>query len=321
MPATASIRDWRVWKDALVSIWTILDEKNLGLIAAGTGFFAMLALFPGLAALIAIWGLMADTVVIQNQLDLMRGILPPVVYELLYEQMAALMRARPETLGWATLVSILAAFWSARAGVAALMRGLNAIYHKPHRMGLRRILAALAMTGGLILMGLVALLAVVVAPVLMAVVPLGPFAEITLQLLRWVIAASVLIFGIGVIYRLGPNRRGERVPLITPGSILAVVLWVAVSLVFSAYLANFARYNEVYGSIGAAISMLMWFYLSAYVVLLGAVVNAELERRRGRRAERESAASSPAATEPGPGPRPDEDEDGNDEITRRYLEG
>lgn len=269
----------RVWWKSLVGVIVAVDEKNLSLISAGVGFFGMLAIFPGLAAIIAIWGLVADPGVINGQMDLIRQFVPNEVFSLLNEQMDNLMTARPETLGWTTLLSIVAAFWSARAGVAALVRGLNAIYREPHRSGVYRIFSALAITGSLIMIAIVALLAVVVTPVLLAVLPLGMYSAWAVEVLRWFTAGMVLVIGLGVIYRLGPNRRAAKVAWISPGSILAVLLWVSVSMALSVYLKNFKSYNEVYGSIGAAISLLMWFYLSALSIFMGAALNAELELR------------------------------------------
>ena len=257
-----------------------MDERNLGLIAAGTGFFAMLAVFPGIAALIAIWGLVADPSVIEAQLDLMNRFVPAEGLALIQSQLDRLLTAQVETLGWTTALSTGLSLWWARSGVASLIRGLNAVYREDHRVNIFfRYATAVGITLALVAMMLVALTAIVAVPVAIAVLPLGPYATLGLNVARWVIAAAVMVFGLGLIYRYGPNRRAAKVPWVSPGAVLAVLVWAGGSAAFSLYLANFGRYNEVYGSIGAVVALLMWFYLSALVTLLGAALNAELELR------------------------------------------
>ena len=270
----------RRWRGALWGVWLVMDERNLGLIAAGTGFFAMLAVFPGIAALIAIWGLVADPSVIEAQLDLMNRFVPAEGLALIRSQLDRLLTAQVETLGWTTALSTGLSLWWARSGVASLIRGLNAVYREDHRVNIFfRYATAVGITLALVAMMLVALTAIVAVPVALAVLPLGPFAASALNVARWVIAGTVMVFGLGLIYRYGPNRRAAKVPWVSPGAVLAVLVWALGSWAFSLYLANFGRYNEVYGSIGAVVALLMWFYLSALVTLLGAALNAELELR------------------------------------------
>lgn len=261
------------------------SRTNMGLIAAGVAFFAMFSLFPGLAALIAVFGLLADPVVVQEQAEALSELMPADAWDILNGQLTALLGARSETLGWASLLSLAIAFWSSRAAVAALMQGLNAIYGRPSRSGIRQILVALLLTAGLIGVAVVALLLVVVAPVVLAFLPLGPLAALTADLIRWGVALLVLLVALGLLYRFGPNMRGHRPGWTSWGASLAVVLWLGASWGFSAYLTNFGTYNEVYGSIGAVAALLMWFYISAYLVLLGAGLNAVLLNRGNNVAE------------------------------------
>ena len=270
----------RKWWGALMGTMNIMDERNLGLIAAGVGFFGMLAVFPGIAALISVWGLVSDPSVIEAQLELFNRFVPADGLHIIEAQLDNLLNAQVETLSWTTALSTgLSLFW-ARSGMASMIRGLNAVYREDHRASLiMRNVTALALTAGLVGVMLVALTAVVAVPVFLALVPLGPFATIVLQLARWGIAAAVMLFGLGFIYRYGPNRRAAKVPWVSPGAVIAVALWGLGSAAFAFYLGNFGRYNEVYGSLGAGVALLMWFYLSAYFTLLGAAINAELELR------------------------------------------
>ena len=155
---------------------------------------------------------------------------------------------------------------------------LNAAYDIGHRQSIwRRYMADIGVTLTLCALTIVAIASIVVAPVVIAVLPLGTAATVAAELARWIVALGVIMITLGVVYRYGPNRRGSRPKWITPGAIVATVLWLIVSVGFSIYLANFAHYNEVYGSLGAAVALLMWFYLSAFVVLMGGALNAAIE--------------------------------------------
>lgn len=278
LTAVRAAKPVALWWRAGRHVLRLMDEKNLGLIAAGVAFYAILSIFPGLAATIALWGIVGDPGLALAQLEEFRAVLPVDVYSLLAAQLGALSTADGLTLGWASVISFVFAFWSARAGVAALMRGLNAIYEAPNRSGLSQYLRALLLTASLIGVVLVAMGCIVILPVVLAFVPLGPWAEFGIEVVRWVVGVGVLLVGFALIYRLGPNLAGRRPRLMSPGALFATVGWVGASVGFSIYLRNFGTYNEVYGSIGAVIVMLMWLFISAYLVLLGGALNAELTR-------------------------------------------
>jgi len=271
---------WRAAYEITAQVIDDLGEKNAGLISAGVAFYGLFAIFPAIAATIALFGIFADPVVVDSQLDLMVGLMPPGVFSLFETQIDGLLAAGSTRLGVATLVSIGLALWSARSGVAALIRGLNAIFERPNRGSLRHVLVALLLTVCLVGVAIVALLMVVVTPVLIAVIPFESNSELLLEVTRWSVAILVLFVGLGMLYRYGPNRRLERLGWITPGAFLVVGLWLFMSAAFSVYVANFSTYNEVYGSIGAVIALLMWFYLSAYLILLGGALNVTLDRRK-----------------------------------------
>lgn len=265
----------RIWR-ILVAVWITAGEKHLGLIAAGVAFFGMFGIFPGLAAIIAIYGLIADPVVIAEQLTLMEDIIPPDAYNLIASQVFRLVAAPTEALGWATAVSIALALWSSRAGVAALIGGLNAIAGQRVRSGLWQMVVALLLTFALVTLALVALTAVVIVPIGLAFIPVASSTAWLLEGIRWLIALGVLMIALSLLYRFGPARIGGRGRWITVGAFVVVVLWIAASAGLSYYLTNFASYNEVYGSIGAVIGLLLWLYVSAYLILLGAVLNVEI---------------------------------------------
>ncbi len=268
---------WAAIKGSFVKI----TETNMPLISAGVAFFVMLSIFPALAALIAIFGLIANPAVVVAQLEQMRGLLPNDVYEIINKQVVTLVSTSSDKLGWASIISLLAALWSARAGVGALMIGLNAVQDERNRGAARHYARALLLTISLVAVGIVALLTVVVAPVVLAFLPLGPLGNFVADVVRWTIAILVLLGGLSVLYRFGSNRRHKRYRLITIGSVFAVLSWALVSIGFSYYVKNFGSYNQVYGSIGAVIAMLVWLWISSFLVLLGAALNAQIDRRTG----------------------------------------
>jgi len=268
--------------ETVLGIWRRVSNSEIGLISAGIGFFGFLAIFPAIAAVITIWGFAADPGVVQTQLDLARNYLPREAFDLLNGQVQRILSTNSSSLGVTSLLSTIFAIWSARAGVGALISGLNAIYGLPSRSGLRHILRAFVLT--IVLIGLVfsGMTLAVIVPLVIAFLPLGQAAAYTLGLANFLLGMMLVTLAIALAYRLGPNReRNERrTPLLTLGLFVALVLWIAVARGLVFYLGSFANYTQVYGSIGAVVALLMWFYLSAYAVLLGAAVNAELEAER-----------------------------------------
>ncbi|MCB2127747.1 MAG: YihY/virulence factor BrkB family protein [Rhodobacteraceae bacterium] len=266
--------------ELLTQILRSITDRHVSLIAAGVAFYSFFAIFPGMAAIIAIWGLFSDPVVMREYLSQTHSLLPDMVFSVLSTQLDALLGARPHTLGWASLLSLAVALYSVHNGVSALISAVNAIQgHKP-RGGVRGLIASIAMTAFLIVIAVCALGTVVVLPIVMQLVPLGQFAAPFLHVAPWVILLAVVLVSLGLFYRWGSNPTGRRHSWLSPGSVLATALWVASSVGFSIYLANFGAYNRIYGSIGAIVALLMWFWISAYIVLLGATLNAELWRRK-----------------------------------------
>ena len=273
VPVTATVLHiWRI----LAAVWKSAGEKHLGLIAAGVAFFGMFGIFPGIAAVIAIFGLVADPMVIAEQLVLMQDIIPPDAYQLLSSQINRLVNAPSQALGWATFVSITLALWSCRAGVGALIGGLNAIAGQRVRNGIWQMVVAFLLTVALVSLAITALTVVVLLPIALAFIPMATSTAWLLEGVRWLIALGVLMLALSLLYRFGPARIGSRGRWFTVGAFVVVVLWVAASAGLSFYLTNFASYNEVYGSIGAVIGLLLWLYVSAYLILLGAALNVEV---------------------------------------------
>lgn len=274
---------WRDWVAALLRVYDNITYHNLFLIAAGVAFYAILALFPAIAALVALYGLVADAADIGQQLETARRFLPADAYSLIETQVVELTTAGEQKLGLASLVALLLAIWSARAGVYGMVTGLNIAYSETdQRTILRSILLTLALTAVLLVVVIVAILAIVVMPAVLQMVDLDSQAAWIAALVRWPIVLAAVMVGIGVLYRYGPDRKEARVQWISLGSVVATAFWMLGSLLFSFYVSNFANYNATYGSLGAIAGLLMWFFVGAFIVLLGAELNAELEHQTRR---------------------------------------
>lgn len=265
---------------AALRLYRRTEQAELDLIAAGVAFFGFLAIFPAVGVVIAIWGLAYDPTMIRTQVELLRPVLPPAALALVEQQVAALLSVRGVDLGWTTAISTLIAIWSARSGVAALIRGLNAIYHRPNRGGAWHQIQALVLTMVLVGLALGAMFFQVVAPLIVQALPLSIDQATWLHRLNLVLGLVLVVLSISLTYRLGPTHGPIRPPFFSWGLLVAVVLWVLAARLFMIYLVNFPSYNRVYGSIGAVVVLMFWLYVSAYAVLLGAAVDAEHSRYR-----------------------------------------
>lgn len=265
----------------LRDLWTLSDEKELDMMAAGIAFYGFLALFPAVAAVIAISGFFADASYIRAELELARDYLPADSYTLISQQVEALLALNNNDLGLATILSLTLALWSARAGAAALIRALNAIHGLPNRWGHWHQLRALVLTGVMVGLALAGMIAGIAVPLALGFLPLGPFAALALEGVQILFALGFVAIGMALMYRIGLNREVYH-PLFTRGVLVAVVIWVAASRGFVVYLNNFDAYNRIYGSIGAVVALLFWLYLSGYAILLGAAVDAARARAKAR---------------------------------------
>lgn len=258
-------------------VWMRMSEGYFSLIAAGVAFYALFAVFPGLGACVALFGLIADPVVISEYLDVVESFLPDDAARLVHSQVMALLLAPRAALGWATILSVLVAIYSARAGVAALTQGLEVVHRTNARGFVLRLLRDLALTMALVCTVLLGLASVILLPLALSYFSLGPAERWVLGAVPWLATFLLLSSCLAILYRFGPNYSDDyQRPPVLVGVILATIVWSLVSVAFSAYLANFDSYNRIYGSIGAVAALLMWLYFGSMAVLLGGAVNAEL---------------------------------------------
>lgn len=272
-----------------------MDKIHMGLIAAGVAFYAMFAVFPGLAAIIALWSLWFDPGVILTYVTIAEEFIPPEAAAILHAQVSALMSGGKTQLGWASLVSIAIATFAARAGVDALIRGLNAAHGVRSHSTIMGFVLAYALTLAIVGIVLMGLATIVFVPLAINFLTIGPLRAWLITALPWGAMFLIVIVGIGILYRYGPNVKAPRTPIFTSGAVFAALAWAWASIGFSAYLSSFNSYNRIYGSIGAVVALLMWFYLAGFSVMLGAVINVENARRRRIAAARAARAAARAA--------------------------
>ena len=273
----------RGWWAILKRTWAQMSEDNVSMLAGGVAFFAMLSIFPALTALVSLYGLVADPRTVEQQVAAMGTVLPPEALQIISEWLHNLVQQPTQKFGISLIVSVALALWSARAGTGMLMTALNICYgEKETRNFFWFNLQALALTLGLVLFGILALVFVAVVPAVLNLLPLPDSWKTGLALARWPILAILVTVVLAAIYRYAPDRADPKWRWVTTGSAVATVLWIAASVGFSIYVSKFGNYDETYGSLGAVIILLFWFYITSYVILAGGELNAEIERQTAR---------------------------------------
>ncbi|WP_372619752.1 YihY/virulence factor BrkB family protein [Falsiroseomonas sp.] len=251
--------------------------------AAGITFYTLLALFPAIAALVSIYGLVANPETVQQQVQALSGVVPGGGMQIIEEQVTRVASQPGGTLGFGVALGLLVSLWSANAATKAVFDSLNVIYEEEEKRGfVKRTLVTLAFTLGFLLFAVLAMAAVLVLPVVLGYLGLGTTVEWLLHVGRWPLLAVAVALVLAALYRYGPSRETARWQWVSWGSVVASVMWLLASLGFSWYVANFGSYNETYGSLGAVIGFMTWIWISAAVVLFGAELNAEMEHQTAR---------------------------------------
>ena len=268
------------WKDVLTRVKVESKQDRVSLLAGGVAFFALLALVPALIAMISLYGLVADPSDVSRQVEDVASSLPSSAQDLLTEQLDGLVDRSSAGLSVALIVSIALALWSASSGVQHLIEALNAAYDEDETRGAIRLrllsllLTAAAVVGVVVAVGLIAAL-----PAVLDSTGLGDAAQTTLNVLRWPLLAVLFALALGVLYRTAPDRDPARVQWLSWGAVIATVIWIAASLLFSVYVDRFSSLGETYGSLAGIVVLMLWLQLTAAAVLIGAELNAELERQ------------------------------------------
>lgn len=259
------------------------NDHRLMTESAAITFYALLALFPALAALVSIYGLFADPNAINEQLKTLSGMVPGGGMQIISDQVHTLASNSNGALGFGAAIGLATSLWSANQATKAVFDALDIVYdQKETRSYIVRTLVTLAFTLGIIVFLVIALAAVVAVPVLLGTMGLGGMVQTLLNLGRWPLLLVGIALVLGFIYRYGPDRREARWRWVTWGSAFAAIVWVIGSLLFSWYVSNFGSYNKTYGSLGAVIGFMTWIWLSGIVVLVGGEINAEMEHQTAR---------------------------------------
>lgn len=269
------------WREILGRVWTKTGTDNIGLLAAGVAFYAFLSIVPLLGALIMTYGLIADPSTIADHMRTIIEVVPKDAAKLILDQIVSLVTTASAKKGIGLVVALFISVYGATRASGAIMTALNVVYEQPEKRGIiKTTIIAFVMIIGAVLVGICGLLAAsVLALVGRFVEGLGPVAALTINLCTWAVAGLLASIGIGAAYRYAPSRHDAKWQWLSAGSALATLLWLIATVGFGAYAATLGNYNATYGSLGAVVVLLMWLWVSAYAILLGAVVNAEAERQ------------------------------------------
>lgn len=268
------------WWAVLTGTLRRTGRHNLSALAAAVAYYALMSLFPALTALVSVYGLVSNRTIVQHQLDTMAVILPPEVLKLVASWLTTLVDEPHTRFGVGLILGLLLAAWSIWSATAMLMTAVNTCYGDVERRSFLRFnLEAIALGIGFALLAVLALALVALLPVVLALLPLAPAWSAAISLLRWPLLAGLALLGLAIIYRYGPARIDRTWRWVSWGAAIATALWLVGSVGFAAYVSRIGSYDRTYGSLGAVIVLLLWFYMSAYVVLIGAELNGELERR------------------------------------------
>lgn len=281
----------RAWTDIALATWREAGKDNLSLVASGVAFYIFLAFVPLLTAFVLSYGLIAEPASVVGHMQSLTRMMPQNAAEIIADQLQSMTETPSGAKGFGLVVALAVALYGAAKGASSLMLALNIAYdvEAESRGFVKKTAVAIAMTVGAVAAMLLAILAISAMGLLENMLPdLSGATQLLLKLLFWSLAAAAVALLLAVVYRYGPDRPDAPWRWITPGSVFATLAWLAATAGFGLYVSNFGDYNATYGSLGAVIVFLTWLYLSAYIVLIGAELNAEIEVR----------AAAPAASAP-----------------------
>jgi membrane protein len=271
---------WRGWKQILKRAWAEHKADNMPIIAGGVAFFGFLAIFPALIALVSLYGLVATPETVANQVEDLSAQLPEDAAGLIETQLRSIVDNSGGALTLSLIVSILAALWSASGGIGNLVTAVNLAYDEVETRNFVKLrLTSLALTIGAIVFVIVTFGLVAVVPTVIEALPLGIVGTILAQVVRWVLLLGVFAGSLAVLYRVAPDRDAPRLRWVSLGSVIVTVMWALVSVVFAIYVDRFGSYDKTYGAIAGVIVLMLWLYLTCYLVLLGAEINSEAEHQ------------------------------------------
>lgn len=271
------------WWDVTWRVVKRLGSDNVTLVAGGVAMYALLSVFPGLTAAVSVYGLFASPDDVLKHMQVFAGVLPPGVLDIFKSQLQTLVSHQQSTLSLAAALGLVLALWSARSAMSALMTATNIAYKEVEKRNFFvQVLVSLVLTAGAVIGFLTMLLLGVAIPLTLNILGTSTWAQWVLDGVQWVLLWVFAVVGLAFLYRFAPAREPARWRWLTWGSAIAAALWLAMSALFAVYVRTFADYGKTYGALGSVVALLMWFYLSAILVVLGAEINAEMERQTKR---------------------------------------
>ena len=271
------------WKEIASRVKDQLKKDHVFLVSGGIAFYFFLAIFPSIAAALSMYGLIMEPAQVEQQMSQIANVLPEQAHQMVSNILERQSEKPESTLGWSLVLSILISLWSANKGAKAVFEGVNITYNETDERGFFKLTAiTLLFTIGGIFIGFIAITIVVAFPALIDKIGLPSTLETIIQLLRWPILALIVMFALAAVYKVAPYRKSPEFKWTSWGAIIATLLWLAGSLLFNLYVKNFSSFDETYGSFAAIIILMLWFFLTAFIILLGAEINSEMEHQTSR---------------------------------------
>jgi YihY family inner membrane protein len=272
----------RGWKQILKRAWAESNADNMPIIAGGVAFFAFLSIFPALIALISIFGLVASPEEAASQVEEFTSGLPEAAQELIGTQVTSITQNAGGALTLSLILSILGALFTASGGVNNMVKAVNIAYDEVETRGFLKLRAlSLVLTLGAIAFVVLTIGLIAVVPIVLDALPLGGLATVLAEIARWATLLAVVVGSLAVLYRVAPDRDAPRLSWVSLGSLVVTAVWAVASLGFTFYVNNFGSYDKTYGAIAGVIVLMLWLYLTCYLVLLGAEINSEAEHQTG----------------------------------------
>ncbi|HUP74679.1 MAG TPA: YihY/virulence factor BrkB family protein [Acidimicrobiales bacterium] len=273
----------RGWKDVLARTKTEVKQDRVPMLSAAVAFYSLLAIVPAMVAIVSLYGLLADPSDVDRQVGEWLGSAPQEVRDLIAAQLTSITENAGTAVGIGVVIGILVALWSASSGMAHLVEAINIVYDEEETRGwFKRRLLAILLTLGATIFIVVAVGLIAILPAVLAETGLGTATRVVANIVRWLVLLVGMVVALSVLYRYGPDRDDPKWRWTSPGAIAATIIWLLASVLFSVYTANFAKYNDTYGTLGAVVVVMLWLFLTALAVIVGAELNAELERQTRR---------------------------------------
>ena len=273
----------RGWKDIGARVMHQIKCDHAQIVAAGIAFYFFLALFPAIAAALSIYGLVMEPAQVQQQMSQLTGFLPQQVHQMLSDVLSGMSGKSGGALGWSLAIGVLISLWSANKGTKAIFEGVNIAYDETDdRNFLRKNGITLLFTLGGIVLGFVCLMIIVGFPAFIDRLGLPPVLQTVILWASWILLAAIIVYALGMIYKTAPDRDDPEFRWVSVGSVTAALLWLGGSLLFTWYVNSFGSFDKTYGSFAAVVILMLWFFLTGFVIMLGAEINSETEHQTAR---------------------------------------